>query len=117
MQLVTVDNSKTKKQFLEVPLSIYKNDPNWVRPLDNDINAVFDTEKNKLFKSGAAIRWILKDDHGKLFGRIAAFVNEKTARTSEYVTGGIGFFECINNQQAANLLFDSAKQWLSEKGM
>lgn len=117
MELVTVSNSKTKKQFLEVPIPIYKNDPNWVRPLDNDINAVFDPEKNKLFKTGAAIRWILKDDNGKLIGRVAAFVNEKTARTSEYVTGGVGFFECINNQEAANKLFDASKQWLSEKGM
>ncbi|MEO6168037.1 MAG: hypothetical protein ABIO46_10315, partial [Chitinophagales bacterium] len=88
-----------------------------VRPLDNDINSVFDPEKNKLFKTGAATRWILKDDRGQLIGRIAAFVNDKTARTSEYVTGGVGFFECINNQQAANSLFDAAKEWLTGKGM
>ena len=27
-----------------------------------------------------------------------------------------GFFECVNDQQTANMLFDSAKQWLREKG-
>jgi hypothetical protein len=31
--------------------------------------------------------------------------------------GGMGFFECINDQLAANLLFDTAKKWLQEKGM
>ncbi|MBS1658169.1 MAG: hypothetical protein K1X63_10755 [Chitinophagales bacterium] len=117
MQLIEVNSSKTKKEFLEAPVGIYKNDPNWIRPLDNDINNIFNPEKNKLFKHGEAIRWILKDEKGKLIGRVAAFVNEHTARTSEYVTGGMGFFECINDQQAANLLFDACKEWLTKKGM
>ncbi|MBK9732066.1 MAG: hypothetical protein IPO83_12415 [Chitinophagaceae bacterium] len=117
MQLIVVADTVTEKRFLEVPLSIYKNDANWVRPLDNDIKAVFDPDKNKLLKTGAAIRWILENEDGKLIGRIAAFVNEKTARTSEYVTGGIGFFECINDQKAANILFDASKEWLLLKGM
>ena len=117
MRLIEVNSAKTKKEFLEVPVSLYKNDSNWIRPLDNDINDVFDPEKNKLFKHGDAIRWILKDDSENLIGRVAAFVNENTARTSEYVTGGIGFFECINDQPAANMLFDACKDWLSKKGM
>jgi GNAT superfamily N-acetyltransferase len=117
VKLIEVSDASARKKFLEVPLSIYKNDPNWVRPLDNDINAVFDPEKNNLFNSGEAIRWILRDEKNQLIGRVAAFVNEKTAHTSEYVTGGLGFFECINNQEAANLLFDACKQWLSSKGM
>ena len=31
--------------------------------------------------------------------------------------GGIGFFECINDQVAADMLFDVAKHWLMQKGM
>src|ERR1043165_2758603 len=103
MQLIEVNSFKTQKEFLEVSLSIYRNDANWIRPLDSDINSVFDPEKNKLFKHGDAIRWILRDNSGKFIGRVAAFVNENTARTSEYITGGMGFFECINDQQHANI--------------
>lgn len=117
MQLQIVNDRATQRQFLEVPLAIYKNDLNWIRPLNQDINAVFDPAQNKLFKSGEAIRWILRDADGSLAGRVAAFVNEKTARTSEYVTGGLGFFECIDRQEAANMLFDAAKNWLMERGM
>jgi len=117
MQLIEVDSAKTKQEFLEVPLPVYRGDPNFIRPLDDDINSVFDPEKNKQFKHGDAIRWILKDDSGKLIGRVAAFVNEDNARTSEYVTGGMGFFECINDQSAANILFDACKEWLIARGM
>lgn len=117
MQLIVVDSARTRKDFLEAPISIYKGDPNWIRPLDNDINQVFDRDKNKLFEKGDAIRWLLRDDDGKLIGRVAAFVNEQTARNSEYLTGGMGFFECINDQEAANMLFDACRDWLSARGM
>ncbi|MEI9807825.1 MAG: hypothetical protein WDO16_08075 [Bacteroidota bacterium] len=58
-------------------MEINKNDPNYIRPLDKDIYETFDPKKNKAFRFGEAIRWILKDDNGKLLGRIAAFVNKK----------------------------------------
>ena len=117
MQLSEVNSPSTRKSFLEVPASIYRNDPNWIRPLDNDINSIFDPEKNSLFKNGEAVRWILQDASGKGIGRVAAFVNGNTAHTSEYATGGLGFFECINDQPAANMLFDACKDWLSQRGM
>jgi hypothetical protein len=118
MQLIPVTDKITAQQFLQVPVQIYKNDPNWIRPLDKDINQVFDKEKNKTFRFGEAERWILKDEKGNLTGRIAAFTNKKYKNKGDDVpVGGIGFFECINNQQAANLLLDTGKHWLQQKGM
>ncbi|MFR5658236.1 MAG: hypothetical protein ACLUDU_09735 [Butyricimonas faecihominis] len=45
-------NEKQAKEFLLLPVSLYKNDENWVRPLDNDITKVFDPAKNPFFKHG-----------------------------------------------------------------
>ena len=118
MQIIPVNDEAGGKLFIQVPLSIYKNDPNWIRPLDKDINEVFDKSKNKAFRFGEIIRWVLKDDAGKLIGRIAAFVNKKYKNKGDEVPiGGIGFFECINDQAAADLLLDNAKHWLITKGM
>ena len=118
MQLFSVNNQQTAKTFLEVAVQLYKNDPNWIRPLDKDINDVFDKEKNKSFRFGEVERWILKDDSGNLIGRIAAFVNKKYKNKGDDVAvGGMGFFECINDQQAAYILLDCAKNWLQQKGM
>ena len=53
-----------------------------------------------------------------LLGRIAAFVNKKyKTKGDDVAVGGIGFFDCINNQDAADMLFDVAKHWLLQKGM
>lgn len=118
MQLIKVTNHKTAAQFIQVAVEIYKHDPNWIRPLDKDIDQVFNKDQNKAFRFGEIIRWILKNEEGKLIGRIAAFVNKKYKTKGDDVpVGGIGFFECINDQTAANLLFDTAKQWLQNKGM
>lgn len=103
------------KVFLELPLTIYKDDPNWIRPLDKDVEEVFDKGINKFFKNGECARWLLKDGLGNVIGRVAAFVTPKYK--NEQPTGGIGFFECINEQQAANFIFDYCKNWLQQKGM
>ena len=115
--LEEVKDKKAERRFLEVPLNIYQGDKNWIRPLDNDIKGVFDPRKNELFAEGEAIRWILKDESGACVGRIAAFYNKRIAAENEQPTGGCGFFECINDSQAANILFDAAREWLISKGM
>jgi len=118
MQLSEVTNQHQAREFLQVNVEINKKDPNYIRPLDKDIEEVFDPKKNKAFRFGEATRWILKDDDGKLIGRIAAFANKKYRNKGDDVpVGGIGFFDCINNQQAADMLFDVAKHWLASKGM
>jgi hypothetical protein len=118
MQLTPVTDKHTAQQFLQVPVEIYKTDSNWIRPLDKDINDVFCKVKNKAFRFGEVQRWLLKDEKGNLIGRIAAFINKKYKNKGDDVpVGGLGFFECINNQAAANLLLDTAKNWLLQKGM
>lgn len=117
MKLIEVKDKGQIREFLELPVKLYKNEKNWIRPLNQDIESVFDPKKNKYFRHGECIRWILQDEQGKTIGRVAAFINRKTANKEDQPTGGMGFFECIHNQSAANILFDRCKEWLQEKGM
>ncbi|MEX0636147.1 MAG: hypothetical protein WD135_05215, partial [Ferruginibacter sp.] len=117
MQMISVTDKRTETLFLKVSLVIYSKDPNWIRPLNKDILDVFDPKKNKAFRFGKANRWILQDHTGISIGRIAAFSNDKYKNKGDDIpVGGIGFFECINDQTAANLLFDTAKNWLQQQG-
>ena len=73
---------------------------------------------NKLLRQGKCIRWILQNTEGLTIGRVAAFINRKTVnKDNDQPTGGMGFFECINDQEAANMLFDACKAWLAENEM
>lgn len=116
-QLIEVTDAATAREFLQLPLRIYQNDQNWVRPLDKDIESVFDPKKNKYFREGECIRWIVTDNQSNTLGRVAAFYNQKIARNNEQPTGGMGFFECVNDKSIAFMLFDACKNWLQQKGM
>ena len=109
MKVIEVNSKKTIKAFQNVPSKIYQNDKNWIPHLKQDIEKVFDPLKNKAHKTGVIKRWILVDENEKTCGRIVAFVSKVKSPSKE---GGVGFFECINNQDAANILLDTAKNWL-----
>ncbi|CCH56521.1 hypothetical protein BN8_05866 [Fibrisoma limi BUZ 3] len=119
MKLVEVgSNPAYQKEFLQFPVRLYQHDSCWIRPLDKDINTVFDPGVNKLFKEGKCVRWLLLDDTGNTLGRVAAFINRKTAvADNEQATGGMGFFECVDDQAAAFQLFDACRDWLASQGM
>ncbi len=117
MQIIPVSDNRTRKDFLDTARRIYREDDTWVCPLDGEIEAIFDPRANIFFRHGEAARWILKDAGGHLTGRIAAFINRKANEMLEQPTGGVGFFECIHDQGAAQLLFDTAKNWLAGRGM
>jgi len=116
-RLIEVINKKLVKEFLRMPVDLYKEDKNWIRPLDEDIEKIFDPNKNKYFRKGDAIRWVLYDESGKLIGRSAAFYTKEKRSKKNSSTGGVGFFDCINDQDAADIMFNAAKDWLGSKGM
>jgi hypothetical protein len=118
MQLLPVTDSVSARDFIKVNVVLNRNLPGYIRPLDKDVNAVFDPGQNRAFRQGECMRWILKDENGDFLGRIAAFVNKRyKTKGDEGPVGGIGFFDCIRNQEAADMLFDVARYWLIQQGM
>ncbi|MBS4058490.1 MAG: hypothetical protein KGZ82_14320 [Bacteroidales bacterium] len=115
--LFEVISPEDKKEFLKFPSVLYKYDPKFIRPLDEDVERIFEPQKNKRLRKGEAIRWLLKTKQNKTVGRIAAFVDPDTAHNNDQPTGGCGFFDCIDDQSAANCLFGAAIDWLKARGM
>lgn len=118
-RLEEVKTTSERRKFLDMAADLYRNIPEWPRPLDQEIESIFDPAKNELLTAGEAIRWLLVDttDDDRVVGRIAAFYNQEQAHIEAQPTGGCGFFECIHDQQAADILFDAARDWLKERGM
>lgn len=112
-----VDSPSRVKEFHNLPLLIYAGNRYWVHPLEDDIESRFDPKRNKLFADGEAQRWIVRDADRRVVGRIAAFYNREIANNYEQPTGSCGFFESIDDQAVADLMFDTARDWLKERGM
>lgn len=113
MQLKEVKDTQASRDFINLPKALYKGHKEWIMPLDKDILDTFDPNENEAFsRNGKAIQWVLYDN-GKAIGRIAAFCC--TSPNGKLKEGGAGFFECINDQKAANILFDAAAAWLKKE--
>ena len=119
MPLLEVTDARLARQFIALPARLHRAEPNYIGVLDNEIEAVFDPVKNPKFAHGEAARWVLTDAAGTVIGRVAAFLNRDApdVQNPDLPTGGLGFFECINDQAAANQLFEAGRQWLAARGM
>jgi hypothetical protein len=60
MKLVEVKDKQTANDFINLPIELYRNESHWIRPLDKDVNNVFDKQKNKYYRNGELIRWVFK---------------------------------------------------------
>jgi hypothetical protein len=115
-QVKPVNTKKELKQFIMFPFGLYKNDFNWVPPLISEMNKFLDPKKNPYFEH-SEVQLFLALENDNIVGRISAQTNTMHNKTHNDKVGFFGFFECINNQDVANMLFDAAAGWLKEKGL
>jgi hypothetical protein len=119
MNPVTIRPVRTKKDeslFIKFQWCIYEGDPQWVPPLLMDRRKLIDRRGNPFYKH-AEMEMFLAERDGRLVGRIAAIVNDNHIREHNEKVGFFGFFECIDDQEVANALFDAARNWLTSRGM
>ena len=118
MTIQEVQTTQQARTFLAVHVDLNRHEHGFIRPLDKDVEQVFDPEKNKSFRQGKACRWLLLDENGKAVGRIAAFTNRKYKnKGDQQATGCFGFFDCRNKPEEAALLLHTARIWLEKMGM
>ncbi|MCF8475203.1 MAG: hypothetical protein K9G26_10950 [Emcibacter sp.] len=113
--ITEVTNNQILKQFVKFPLSLYKNDANWVAPLTMERMEILNPKKNPYFEHAKAKLWLAYQD-GKIVGRITAQIDELVEQRYHEKIGHFGFFDCINDQNVANALLDTAFSWLKSEG-
>jgi len=105
-----------RKDFVKLLWQIYKDEPNWVPPLVMERMDAIDPNKNPYFEHAEVRLWIAYKD-GKAVGRISAQIDELVPKYHGINSGHYGFFDCIDDQEVANALFDTACNWLRKNGM
>ena len=116
MNIIKVINNSHIEEFHKLVHTLYKDDQNWIPHIKQDVETVFNPNKNPYHKKGSIDRFILQKNNSTI-GRIAVFYSTKKNDNDSIKTGGIGFFECINNQKAANILFETAVNWLKDRNV
>ena len=102
-------------RFLAVPHGIYRGDPNWVAPLEDDLRKVF-TDANPLFSHAEMQLWVAERD-GRDVGRIAGILDRAHNDFHRETTAFFGFFECVDDAAVSAELFAVVAAWARERRM
>ncbi|MGC8797111.1 MAG: hypothetical protein ACP5JB_00345 [candidate division WOR-3 bacterium] len=116
IKIDTVQTKKDLKEFILLPWKIYQSNPYWVPPLRSEVKETLTTEKNPFWQHARRELFLVHQD-GKPVGRIAAIIDDNHNHFHEEKTGFFGFFECVENYPVAELLWDTAKNWVKNQGM
>src|SRR5947209_12912882 len=114
MEVVAADE-RGLKEFIELPYTLYRNDPHWSPPLRIAVKELLDRKKHPFYANAEAEFFLARRD-GQVVGRIAAIVDRAHNRFHGEEAGFFGFFETIDDAAVADALLTRARQWVSERG-
>jgi len=115
LRIVPVEDSRTVKQFICVPWSIYTKDTNWVPPLLLERKQHL-SKRNPYFSHATVQLWIAYRNHQPV-GRISAQVDRYHQERHRDDTGFWGMLEAQDDQEVFHALLKTAEQWLQHNGV
>ncbi len=115
-KIVRVSSKKELATFIDFPHDLYKNDSNYVPELFIAQRDMLTPGKHPFYEH-STLQLFLAYDGTELVGRIAAIQNNNHNEINGVKDGFFGFFDCINDQEVANLLIGTATEWLKERGL
>lgn len=111
-----VESKKELEQFIKLPWTIYRNDPNWVPPLIAEQKKMLDSGHNPFFQHARAA-YFLASRNGEVLGRISAHIDDNSNKFQHEKCCFFGFFESADDPNVAQALFAAAEKWARENGM
>lgn len=114
-KITPVTNAAETEMFLNVPLKVYQNDPNWVQPLRSSIAKQLSPD-NTFFQYGECQQFLaVSETSGEPLGRVVAAINKRLIEREKQQIGLFGYFECVEDFEVAKELLDKAAEWLQER--
>ncbi len=115
IDIVAVDNRSALRDFIEVPWSIYRDDPAWVPPLRLERRQHL-SDKNPFFQHARWQAWLAVQD-GRPVGRVSAQIDQLFLERYDLPCGYFGMLEAGNDAALFQKLLNTAEDWLRQEGM
>ena len=115
MRVRSVAGAGDLRAFIDLPYRLQGHDPLWVPPLRVAERARLSRERNPFFREGEA-EYFVAWDGSRAVGRIAAIVNRRHDEVYGDGHAFFGFFECVDDRDAARALLEAAAAWARERG-
>lgn len=114
IQVVSVESSREKRDFLNLPWKLYAETEAWAPPLRGNQKEVVGFAKHPFYDSAESQAFIATKN-GKTVGRILAILDHAHNKFTKEKRGFFGFFESEDDSDVAAALFNESKKWLRER--
>jgi hypothetical protein len=111
------DNKRQVGDFLDLPFFLYRDCPQWVPPMAGDARAMLDRRRHPFYRHSEAAFFLVYADAGRAAGRIAVLDNRHYNDFNHEQTAFFYLFECVDDSEAAKLLFDAAGGWARSRNL
>lgn len=115
LEIKPVKTLEERKAFLSFPWKVYQDNPYWVPPIFSERVHFTDPQKNPFFEHAEAQLYVAQRGE-EIVGTIAAFTNHLHNEYQKENVAFFGFFEVLEDFEAAEALFQSAEKWARERG-
>ncbi len=115
-KIVRVENRRERNEFIEFQGTLHKNDPNWIPPIRTTHEELVNFRLHPFYKNAKCQTFLVRKNN-EVTGRIAAIIDRGHNDRFKEKRGFFGFFDCKDDQVAADLLFMEAGQYLKREGM
>ena len=116
VEKIDTRNKAQTRRFVSLPYRLYAKCKQWVPPLLMDVNTQLNRDKHPYFEHSDADFFIVSRD-GRDVGRIAVLENKPYNKVHATHKANFYLFECEDDQEAANALFERAFDWAKGRGL
>lgn len=116
LEIIKVDTKALRKEFVEFQYDLYRDCKQFVPPFKNDIYAMMNEKKHPFYDHSISEFFLAKRD-GKVVGKLSMLINRPFNEFHGTKDSEFYLFDCIDDQEVANALFDLATRWTLDHGM
>jgi hypothetical protein len=118
LEITQVEGRRGTSRFVDAAWTVHDQpvSSGWIAPLRAVVRDGLDRGRNPFYQRAQRALFIASRN-GRAVGRVAAIENRWHNEHHDDRVGFFGFFECRDDQEAANGLFERAEGWLGERGL
>ncbi|MCL1674201.1 GNAT family N-acetyltransferase [Elizabethkingia meningoseptica] len=113
ISLKKVIDDKMLMDFIQFPMTLYKNNPNFVPPLINDEKQIWDPKENPALAYSEAELYLAYKNN-QIVGRIALMINHKEGQELEIHKVRFGWIDFIDDLSVSKALLDKAAEYAKQ---
>jgi len=113
---IDTNDKASVKRFVRIPYRLYENHPQWVPPILMEAENQLNKSKHPFYEHSDADFFLATKD-GRDVGRIAALENKRFNQYHKTKQAQFYLFECEDDQEVANALFDGVFDWAKGRGL